>query len=506
MNETSYFMGRDNFVWFTGVVEDRNDPYKQGRVRVRCVGHHTPDLTILPTSELPWAHVMHPVTDPSMHGMGNSPSWLVEGGWVVGFFLDDDLQQPLIIGSLPGQPSTPADNKTGFNDPRHKESQQVDKTYNIKYYAAGGNPEDYGEYGPYPLGATKDTTVPEEEQTTFSRSSGHTYGETDTSRLGQGVVSETHGALVNRRKTRRTTIPTATRPYIPTVEDASVLGTGVVDPVVTWDEPHPKGLTKDASPYVSGKYPYNHVYESECGHIMEIDDTRGGERLHREHCSGTFEEWHPTGDRVIKVVGSNYEIVAGSSNVIISGDVNLTIEGTKKELIKGNYILEVEGDFTRKVHKNERVKIGAGQTGGNLETEIRGNYSYNINDNVKGRVGKDVDITVLGNELRVVEGSYEHTVTDDITQKSTTGSMIRTAKLHIAEAAAEGYSVKSDTVDIRAATTTALKSETSYTNTAGTSITQSSGTTLDSTAGTIYTIKSGGGSPTATNKVDINPS
>ena len=144
MNETSYFMGRDNFVWFTGVVEDRNDPYKQGRVRVRCVGHHTPDLTILPTSELPWAHVMHPVTDPSMHGMGNSPSWLVEGGWVGGFFLDDDLQQPLIIGSLPGQPSTPADNKTGFNDPRHKESQQVDKTYNIKYYAAGGNPEDYG--------------------------------------------------------------------------------------------------------------------------------------------------------------------------------------------------------------------------------------------------------------------------------------------------------------------------------------------------------------------------
>ena len=160
---------------------------------------------------------------------------------------------------------------------------------------------------------------------------------------------------------------------------------------------------------------------------MEIDDTRGGERLHREHCSGTFEEWHPTGDRVIKVVGSNYEIVAGSSNVIISGDVNLTIEGTKKELIKGNYILEVEGDFTRKVHKNERVKIGAGQTGGNLETEIRGNYAYNINDAVKGRVGKDVDITVLGNELRVVEGSYEHTVTDDITQKSTTGSMIRTA-------------------------------------------------------------------------------
>ena len=32
-----------------------------------------------------------------------------------------------------------------------------------------------------------------------------------------------------------------------------------------------------------------------------------------------------------------------------------------------------------------------------------------------------------------------------------------------------------------------------------------SGTTIDTTAGTIFTIESGGGSPSATNKVDINP-
>ena len=44
---------------------------------------------------------MHPITDPSMHGMGNSPSFLVEGGWVVGFFRDaETLQQPIIMGSL----------------------------------------------------------------------------------------------------------------------------------------------------------------------------------------------------------------------------------------------------------------------------------------------------------------------------------------------------------------------------------------------------------------------
>ena len=77
-----YFMGQDGFVWFVGVVEDRDDPERIGRVRVRCLGFHTEDLDKLPTADLPWAHVMHPVTDPSMHGMGNTPSFLVEGAWV----------------------------------------------------------------------------------------------------------------------------------------------------------------------------------------------------------------------------------------------------------------------------------------------------------------------------------------------------------------------------------------------------------------------------------------
>ena len=103
-------MGLDGFVWFVGVVEDRNDPDQLGRVRVRCVGFHTPNLTALPTSDLPWAHVMHPTTDPAMHGMGNSPSFLVEGTWVVGFFRDaEEKQQPTIIGTLPGVPKNSAD-------------------------------------------------------------------------------------------------------------------------------------------------------------------------------------------------------------------------------------------------------------------------------------------------------------------------------------------------------------------------------------------------------------
>ena len=98
------FMGKDGFHWFVGVVEDRNDPAKVGRVRVRILGHHSENLAEVRTNDLPWAHVMHPVTDPSMQGLGHTPSFLTQGSWVVGFFRDSELQQPVINGSLTGQP------------------------------------------------------------------------------------------------------------------------------------------------------------------------------------------------------------------------------------------------------------------------------------------------------------------------------------------------------------------------------------------------------------------
>ena len=51
----NYHIGQDGFVWFTGVVEDRDDPEKLGRVRVRAVGYHTDNLDEIPTKDLPWS-------------------------------------------------------------------------------------------------------------------------------------------------------------------------------------------------------------------------------------------------------------------------------------------------------------------------------------------------------------------------------------------------------------------------------------------------------------------
>ena len=201
--------------------------------------------------------------------------------------------------------------------------------------------------------------------------------------------------MINRRDTQFKNIPTATKPHVSTVSTTSKKETAG-----SFDEPIPRGTELSGK---TGIYPFNHVFESESGHIKEVDDTPDGERLFTQHTAGTYEEIIADGTKTVKVVGDNYELIAGGSNVYVRGNINLTCSGTKRELIEGDYILEVGGDFTRKIGGSEKVKIGAGASGGNLEDEIKGNNGFNIANPVSGAVGtnekgtaKDFDITIGG--------------------------------------------------------------------------------------------------------------
>lgn len=95
-----------NFYWWFGVVEDRNDPLRLGRCRVRIIGYHTEDNEILPTEDLPWAMPVMPANSAGTSGVGWSPTGAVEGSWVVGFFADgENGQHPMFfgtVGSIPG--------------------------------------------------------------------------------------------------------------------------------------------------------------------------------------------------------------------------------------------------------------------------------------------------------------------------------------------------------------------------------------------------------------------
>ena len=86
---------------FIGVVEDRADPLQVGRVKVRVVGMHHYDKTILPIDDLPWALVLQPASG----GVTASAVGPAEGSVVLVVYEDyPDCQHPIVLGLLVGVP------------------------------------------------------------------------------------------------------------------------------------------------------------------------------------------------------------------------------------------------------------------------------------------------------------------------------------------------------------------------------------------------------------------
>lgn len=110
---------------YRGVVEDRNDPLRLGRVRIRIMGVHTEeqagDLNKVPWQELCWAHPINGLFGGSMSDIG---AWTVplQGSHVMVFFENGNMMQPRYFGTVPGFPIDGAkfsqlEKQDGYIDP-----------------------------------------------------------------------------------------------------------------------------------------------------------------------------------------------------------------------------------------------------------------------------------------------------------------------------------------------------------------------------------------------------
>ncbi len=251
---TTKSIGEEGFLWFVGVVEDRDDPEKLGRVRLRIYNIHGTPIEA-PTDTLPWAIVLMPGYSSSLNQVGQSATGLQKGSTVIGFFLDgNEGTMPIVFGVLPG--------------------------------------------------------------------SG------DMSLLAQERLT------LNKNQTGP--------------EPASAYG---------------------------AKYPYNKVFQSESGHVVEIDDTPNRERLHTFHKSGTYQEIDQDGRRVNKIVGDDFEIVEKDKTVFVSGNVKVQVKGNVDIEVDGNYTLNVSGDVVvngKLINLNKGTN-GAARVGDAADTGDPGN-------------------------------------------------------------------------------------------------------------------------------------
>ena len=342
------------FYSFTGVVEDRNDPEFLGRYRVRVLGIHTHDKEVLPTKDLPWAQCILPVTSPGISGLGQSPSFLVEGSWVFGYFRDGvSCQEPVVIGTVPGLPVEGANTEIGFYDPNGK-------------FPRPGN-----------------------------------IFEPDVSRLAVNLQeaigddietsdANPHLHLLNRQYARlfNLGIPTADFNW---AINASY-GVIVASDGDTWDQP------KTA---YKAKYPFNHVFESESGHISEWDDTDGAERIYQSHRTGTSYEIDPVGTIVVLNKNEKYEITSASNYQYIGGHSDVTIEGRHKIYINKSGL--PFNNYDIQIGPNANVNIQCDKGNINLVT-IDGNINVNSGGDFNVKVKGNYVSTIQGNKIETVEG------------------------------------------------------------------------------------------------------
>lgn len=86
------------------------------------------------------------------------------------------------------------------------------------------------------------------------------------------------------------------------------------------------------------EYPHNKTITTASGHIVELDDTPGAERVHVFHRSGSYIEMNPDGSVVTRVAGESFElslkdkrIASAEGDILISsveGEVTITSEKT----------------------------------------------------------------------------------------------------------------------------------------------------------------------------------
>lgn len=93
------------FVWWIGVVENRNDELGIGRVQVRIFGYHPESTADLPSADLPWAQVLQPTNSAAKAGVGSAPVGMQVGTHVMGYFADGkNAQMPIVMGTFLGMP------------------------------------------------------------------------------------------------------------------------------------------------------------------------------------------------------------------------------------------------------------------------------------------------------------------------------------------------------------------------------------------------------------------
>ena len=181
----------------------------------------------------------------------------------------------------------------------------------------------------------------------------------------------------------------------------------------------------ELNPTVASQYPLNNVRETVSGHVTEIDDTPGSERILFRHRTGAGVEMRSDGSVIISSRHNTIRVSGGDEKVIIEGDGQISYNG--------NLTLNVAGDFDVRVGGNYNVHVA-----GDEEREVRGSHISKVHRNHQTTVVKNVSNYILGSDTKtiygdqhkIIKGASNEYVEGDM-QKLSGGTLTTTAENEI---------------------------------------------------------------------------
>ncbi len=105
------------------------------------------------------------------------------------------------------------------------------------------------------------------------------------------------------------------------------------------------------------EYPHNKVFATASGHLIEIDDTPGKERINIRHKSGSYAEINNEGRIVLKAADDQFIITDGDSHSYTDKDA--TYEAKGKMVIKAKGKFSISSDGPIQVFSKSKISLAA---------------------------------------------------------------------------------------------------------------------------------------------------
>jgi hypothetical protein len=183
------------------------------------------------------------------------------------------------------------------------------------------------------------------------------------------------------------------------------------------------------------EYPYNQVRETITGHVTEMDDTPGRERLLFKHRTGSGVDMRPDGTVIISTKYNTIQITGNDHKVIVKGDGEIHYHGNLSMKVSGDFDMEVGGNYNLKVHGDKREDVRGNyqqKVTENHETSITGNKaSYVVGTNTDTVLGDNNNI-IKGDNVERTEGKIRQYSGDDIIQTAKNDINITSPSINIA--------------------------------------------------------------------------